>query len=171
MTEMDARPFFQNLTVLAEVFDAKFSEAKQMLYFEALSDLPLEAVLKAMKDAAQTCRFMPRPVEIRDRAVGSAEDAAEKAWALLHREVRRVGSHTTPNLPSDVAEAMRMVWGTWVNLCETLPNDGPELLGWVKRFKSVYVMTQSEERRANQITEGTKNYLRGGLKARLLEKP
>ena len=138
MTETDARAFLQNLTVLAEVFDAKFSEAKQMLYFEALRDIPLDRVLAALSHAAKTCRFMPRPVELRDLAVGSSDDHAEVAWSKLLGEVRRVGAYGTPKLPDECSDVMVRLWGTWGHLCQTLPSEGPELLGWAKRFKSLY---------------------------------
>jgi hypothetical protein len=46
-----------------------------------------------------------------------------------------------------VLRAVKDTWGSWQRLCETLPGEGPELVGWVKQFKAAY---QSVDRRVNQ---------------------
>ena len=60
--------FAVRLASLAEVYGANLTPALLTEYFAALSDLPLEAVIIGMGNAAKTCRFFPRPVEIRELA-------------------------------------------------------------------------------------------------------
>lgn len=141
MTPQDAPKFIAQLTAMAEVYDAKCSDAKQTIYFEALSDIDLPGVLQAMAQAVRTCRFMPRPSELRDLALGSQQEAAGAAWSDLLGEIRRVGYCGTPNLPTAVLEAVGAIWGSWARLCETLPAPGPELMGWEKRFEQTYAVT------------------------------
>lgn len=103
-----------------------------------LNDLDIEDVERGARFALKTCKFFPRPAELRELAVGSPDDAAETAWLEILSEVRRIGSYGVPTLEPSAAIAVRAVWGTWSHLCATLPSDGPELLGWVKRFKNSY---------------------------------
>ena len=75
----------------------------------------------------------------------TADGHADHAWAELIREVRRVGYVGTPAFTDErTMRAIRETWGSWRRLCETLPGEGPELIGWIKQFKAAF---QSLERR------------------------
>lgn len=138
MTKDDLPGLARILAVLGETFNETVSDIRTEGYLMGLSDLQIEQVERGARQALKTSKFFPRPAELRELAVGSADDAAEMAWLELLHEVRRVGSYGVPRLEASVAIAMRAVWGTWEHLCATLPNDGPEMLGWTKRFKSAY---------------------------------
>jgi hypothetical protein len=79
------------------------------LYVEALSDLPPDLLIKAMKRAVMTLKFFPRPVEIRDqvsaelserrRMRSRAELIATKARREAAMKARRAPPAAAP-LPS-----------------------------------------------------------------------
>lgn len=141
MTKADAPKFAECLAVLSETFNEPVSELRAEAYFSALEDLPIEAVVEAVKQAIRSLKFFPRPVELREYVQGSLDDQSIAAWSEVLSEVRRVGYCGQPMLQDPTAEAVRLVWGSWRQLCETLPNDGPERLGWMKQFRSAYVGT------------------------------
>lgn len=138
MTPDDRPRLARILAVLGETFNEPVSDLRAEGYLMGLNDLTIGQVEQGARRALKTSRFFPRPAELRELAVGSADDSAELAWLELLAEVRRVGSYGVPTLSPTVGSAMRAVWGTWAQLCATLPGDGVELLGWAKRFKAAY---------------------------------
>jgi len=137
VTDHDLAPFIARLVALSELFDARMGEAKQELYFEALADLPLEEVVRALNLAARTCTFMPRPAELR-RLVKGGEDATELAWLEYKRVARAVGGYASPTFADGaLAHAIVAVFGSWELACWT--DLSPEM--WSskrKEFERVY---------------------------------
>jgi len=118
MTRNDFATFSARLVVLAELFDAKFSEGKILLYFEALSDLPLERVIQALDEAARRCSFMPKPADLRTMAIGDDEQTIELAWMMLRRAMRAVGSYSSLVVSDPVlAEVITAMFGSWPAAC------------------------------------------------------
>lgn len=117
MTPQDAPLFIERLTAVAEVFDAKCSEAKITLYFEALKDLDVFSVLEALDAAITTCKFFPKPVEIRELAIGTVEDLAESAWVEVKDEMRRLGAYGSPVFEAAAAFAVTDTFGSWPAAC------------------------------------------------------
>lgn len=121
----DSDDFIRRLVALGELFDAQLSTAKQVLYFEALRDLPLARVTHAITVAARTCKFFPRPAELRDLADGSAEERSALAWSAVMREIRRVGWIGTPRFDDPaILPTIERIYGSWRTLCEELPAAG-----------------------------------------------
>lgn len=145
---MTPEQFAQAMLVLGETFNEPVSDVRIEAYADALGDLEPGLVLAAMKSCIRESTFFPRPVEIRQRVLGTTEDRIELAWGKLCTAVARVGYTGKPDLDDETFSAIRAVWGTWVKLCETLPNDGPELLGWRKAFAAAY---GAQERRNEQL--------------------
>lgn len=139
--------FATALGVLGDVFNEPVTDIRTEAYFAALEDLDGEAVLKAMHDCTRESKFFPRPAEIRERVKGKSEDRAELAWGALLKEIRRVGYMGWPTLPEPTMDAIKAVWGNWRHLCETLPGEGPELLGWRKAFVAAYGAEERESER------------------------
>ena len=101
-------------------------------------------VTAAVRLAMRTCRFFPKPVELRELMTGRADERADLAWGELLREVRRVGYLGTPMFTdASMLPTIHTVFGGWRHLCETLPAGGPELVGWIKQFKSAYGTVRS----------------------------
>jgi len=142
MTPADRVAFGRAFYALSEAFSEPVSDLKTEAYFDALSDLAVETVLDAMRAAVRECRFFPRPVELRERITGNAQDRAELAWTGVLTLIRRVGWCGNPEgqWPDEAARRAALdLFGGWVQLCENLPGAGPELLGWAKRFTASYV--------------------------------
>lgn len=118
MTNKDSEEFFRRLELLRELFDAKFSEAKALLYFEALKDLPFDAVLHGLNQAAKSCTFMPRPAEIRTLAVGDSEDRIEAAWMAFRQAMKRAGSYASLSIAdAALGETIIAMFGSWPAAC------------------------------------------------------
>jgi hypothetical protein len=139
MTNCDRVDFARILYAMAETFNEPVSELRAEAYFDALEDLPLVTVRAACRVAIRTQTFFPRPAELREAALGSIEDEAERAWCAVVREVGRVGYMGTPTWTDEAARRAAIeLFGGWRRLCERLPGEGPEFLGWAKQFKAIY---------------------------------
>ena len=154
MTAEDRPAFAEAMHALGETFNEPVSDIRAEAYFDALSDYSLAEVNTAVRVALRRCKFFPRPAELRELLDGNAEDNAEVAWGAVLREIRRVGYMGIPNLDPRVLRAVNEMWGGWRRLCETLPGEGPELIGWAKQFKSAYQATERVET-TKRLTEET----------------
>jgi hypothetical protein len=68
MTAADRPAFAQLLALLGETFREPISEARVAGYWLACEDVPLPALQAAVREALRTCKFFPRPAELRERA-------------------------------------------------------------------------------------------------------
>ena len=162
MTTEDRPKFAEAMHALGETFNEPVSQIRAEAYFDALSDLTLAQVNAAVRAALRSCRFFPKPVELRELIAGTPDANADAAWGELRREIGRVGYLGVPKFTDErTALTVREVWGSWARLCETLPSEGPELVGWMKQFKGAW---QSQDRRdvSKRLTTGT---LDPGVKA------
>lgn len=134
----DSREFGQRLMALAEVFEKKLTTPQTALYFEALRDLPIDAVVLALNTAARACKFFPRPVELREFAVGDSEDAAESAWLGFRAALTRIGYMGSVSVrDAALAETITAMFGTWTAACAA--DYSPEM--WAakrKEFGRIY---------------------------------
>ncbi len=93
--------------------------------------------------ALKTSKFCPRPAELRELVQGSASEQAETAWNELLREIRATGYTGRPTLPEATREVIAEMCGDWIGCCMSIGMaEGPELLGWAKRFKNNYASSQ-----------------------------
>jgi hypothetical protein len=139
MTAQDRGGFAELMTGLGETYGEPVSDARMEIYFRALSDLALDAVRAAANVHVRANKFFPRPAELREAVTGSLDDAAELAWMGLLREIRRIGYLGSPTFADEAQrKAALELFGGWSRLCERLPGEGPELLGWAKQFKAIY---------------------------------
>lgn len=99
METVDRAEFARAFAILADTFDAQVSSVRIGAYFDALSDLPLEAVLRAMRDATSSLRFFPKPVELRELAGYGAPDAGVVEAALLEHLRSLGGDRRMPDDP------------------------------------------------------------------------
>jgi hypothetical protein len=109
------------------------------LYFAVCEDLPIEAIeAGAIAWLRRPTAFFPSAGEFRAVCMGRTNNQAQVEWMAVLKEVRRVGYMGTPKLDAAARETIDGLWGTWSHLCRTLPGEGPELIGWGKRFESSY---------------------------------
>lgn len=170
MTAQDRPRLARVLAVLGETFREPVGELRAEGYYEGLKDLDIEAIEGAAQASLRLSKFFPRPAELRELALGKTEERAELAWVGLLEEVRRCGYLGAPKLPEATLEAVRGLWGGWRRLCETLPGEGPELLGWAKRFGSAYVAAQHQLERPELIGRTEATALLSGITAQLAGK-
>ncbi len=144
MTPQDAPEFLSRLTALAELFKEDLSVAAQTLYFDALSDADIVQVIDALNSAVKTCKFFPRPVELRDHIFGAVEEHAEEAWLEYKSEARRLGGYRTAEFHAVTADTIiAVLWASkrkeWERTFRSIANrtrlDAPtkRLLGFVER--------------------------------------
>ena len=60
----------------------------------------------------------------------------------------RAPGRSAAGLDPRTLRAVNELWGGWRRLCETLPAEGPELVGWIKQFKATY---QGVERASERL--------------------
>lgn len=162
MTSNDHREFVQHLTALAELFDAKVSAARMALYFETLREFPLREVIRALNHAAKTCKFFPRPAELREFLVGDSEDAVEAAWMAFRSAMSRLG-YMSSVLVQDAAlgEAITAVFGGWDAACGA--DLSPEM--WASRrkeFGRVYRVMRQRRVSGTRYLPGAAERMNGG---------
>lgn len=155
MNISDNGEFARRLTALGEVFDVKLSPARQALYFEALRDLPFAAVAGAMNQAVKGCKFFPRPVELREFAVGDSEDATEQAWLAFKSAVGRIGYMSSVAIhDAALAETITAMFGTWSAACAS--DFSPEM--WSskrKEFGRIYRVMRGRRLEGGRYLLGT----------------
>lgn len=117
MTETDRAAILQDLTILAELFKCPLSAAVQQLYLHALDVFPVADVRTAIATAAQTCKFFPKPVELREMICGSVDDEIEDAWQEYKRLARVEGGYASPEMDSVLADALVTTFGSWERAC------------------------------------------------------
>lgn len=151
MTAADRPRFADAMHALGLAFQSEVPDVKAAVYFEALSEFDLDRVLAALRQSVKTCEFFPKVVEIIRLIEGTDVDA----WETLVAEIRRVGYLGTPQLDNVTLQTVRSLAGSWRALCERLPADGPEHLGWRKRFAEAYALHAGRERdRQHMLAQG-----------------
>jgi hypothetical protein len=121
---------------LAETFGAKLTEATLAGYTIGLDGLSDAQISKGVTLALQTCKFMPRPSELRALAgEPTGHDQAETAWASVLRATRH-GSYRAINFEDGLINATVRQMGGWPAL---LARSGEEFDKWAKaEFCRVY---------------------------------
>lgn len=118
MDAAQSAEFTRRLVGLAEVFDVKLSAQRVALYFEALRDLELADVVRALNQAVKVSRFFPKPAEVRSLAVGDTEDRVERAWMAFKSAMRIAGSYASLEIHDPaLAESIISLFGSWPQAC------------------------------------------------------
>lgn len=156
MTDADRPSFAELMLGIGEAYGEPVSDARLEIYFAALADLPLAEIRDAANVHVRAEKFFPRVSELREAVGGSVQERADLAWVELLRQVRRVGYMGTPTWTDPaLARAAMELYGGWRALCESLPGDGPELLGAAKLFKATYAAyARREGRQATALPPG-----------------
>ena len=136
--ETDFEEFKTDLLTTAELFGETLSAPRILAYFEALADLPLDAVSAGLRLARRSLRFFPKPAEIRDLVLGSVEDRAREAWRRVLAALEHVGTYESVDFGDPVTHAAIEAMGGWHQAWAWERADGPELLGFERDFVSLY---------------------------------
>ncbi len=145
MTTDELPAFTSRILAVAELYNEKLSEAKILLYFDALLDLPLETVFRGFKEAVQQSDWFPRPARVREIVLGTRTDKAEAAWIAWKEAARRHGSYTSLIIEDPaLAETIIAVFTSWPAACALELSD--EM--WSskrKEFERVYRIMERRE--------------------------
>jgi hypothetical protein len=143
MTAGDAPRFTAGLMALAELCETPMPETKLALYFKALADLSIEQVEAAVEILARTsCHYgMPKPVHIREAALGSPQDVAVLAWERVLTALRHHGGYVSVDFQDPIIHRVVEDLGGWVKLCD-LPSDPKEQAYRMQDFMKLYRVYQ-----------------------------
>ncbi len=97
-TETEKDQFFKALSLLAETMGEPLSPVRLAGYCAALEDAPFEAVTLGLGEAMKTCRFFPKPVEIRELGLES------RGW---RRHLDALADAYRPQLPAPLPDEVR----------------------------------------------------------------
>lgn len=111
------------LTVLAQLFacypNTEVGRETTAMYVRLLQDIPPDELQTVVDQAVATCRFLPTIAELRDMR-HSLQNANRltwaEAWDSVQREIRRVGSYSTPRFDDELTERTVKAMG-WKSLC------------------------------------------------------
>lgn len=135
----DVDAFVTELGKTAELLGEAVSEARTLLYFEALSDLPLEAVFAGLVAARRTRTFFPKPAEVREAILGAPDDRAAQAWLRLLTAVETIGTGESVDFADPALHAAIEAMGGWRELW-SLARLGPKELSFQRRdFTQLYL--------------------------------
>lgn len=106
---------------LAETFDRRPTDAMLTGYQLGLTDVPVDAIEAATAKAMKTCKFMPKPVELREPAGEAApEQRAVLAWQVV-ADNAWLGPYKHIDFDDPLINATIRSMGGWVSLLDRPP--------------------------------------------------
>lgn len=133
MTNADKEQFSNVIGALAVTFGKEASTALMLGYWMGLKDLDVVQIEAAAEKAIQACRFMPKPVELRELATGtSPESRAVLAWNALNDAVS-IGSYKSVDFDDPLINAVVRTNGGWPAILDKSPDE------WDKWFRQSFI--------------------------------
>lgn len=121
--------------MLAETLGAELSIGKIQFYFELLTDLEMSDLKKALNLIANTGKFFPKPVEIREVIQGKPEDKAVVAVEKIQGALRGVGGYQSVIFDDPIIHVVIQNYGGWAKLSDITSEEWK----WVKKdFEKAY---------------------------------
>lgn len=115
MTQDDYPAFLCAAEALAKILPGEnkpSTGAAWLLYFGALTDHPIEAVLEAMRLASGRLRWFPVPADLLELIAGSDDDRGALAWARIYAH-RGWGRYRAISFGDPVIHAAVVAIGGW----------------------------------------------------------
>lgn len=113
----------QTLTILEQLFacypNTEVGKQTTAMYVRLLSDIPPDELQTVVDQAVATCRFLPTIAELRDMRHNLANMGRltwADAWDNVQREIRRIGSYSTPHFDDELTARCVHAMG-WKALC------------------------------------------------------
>lgn len=121
------------LRQLADMFGYKLTKDRIRWFDVALGDLPVENVMVALNRAALTCKFFPKPAELRELAGAvtgqlSLDEFATLAWNTVAKAISSVGYDRSVSFQDLVINATIRQLGGWNKIVNTPATE----LKWLK---------------------------------------
>lgn len=122
MKDEDLKRFSMELITIADAFyDKKLAPEAVMIYFEALREYEIEAVIAALREHVKTpnrCNFYPKPGAIEELIVGTKATASMRAWTKVERAIRAHGAYRSVVFDDPLIHVVLDEMGGWIRLCE-----------------------------------------------------
>jgi hypothetical protein len=112
------KEFSTVMFAMCATFGVETTEAMLEGWYMAVKDLYLSDFQRAVSEAMKTCRFMPKPVDVR-RLSGEApvEDRAVVAWRAVMDAARRHGQYESVRFDDPIIHAAVRNIGGWERVC------------------------------------------------------
>ena len=118
MEQANRTAFDEILTGLAAVYDKPLTDPLINAYWRALDDLSIEELAQAADRAIRSCRFFPKPAELRELIQGTPDDQAQNAWLRFWRAAERIGAYASVKFEdTGLCEAILRTFGSWPEAC------------------------------------------------------
>lgn len=127
MRKEDNEKFKELIAVIATTYDEKMPPAVSKVWAKLFKDYSIEQFEKAVYDhlsCPDAGMFPPKPANLIKLMQGSSKEKemitqgkAEMAWAIVYKEIGRIGSYGTLELEDKVALATVQSIGGWKSLC------------------------------------------------------
>lgn len=137
---MHDQPLDKLISDLADLFGVTLTPQQFAWYELALQDLPHQRVVQAMQHAMLSCKFFPKPAELRELAGVneklSSSEQAEIAWKAVLSAIRQVGEYDSVDFSDRVINATIRDLGGWIKVAGIESKD----LHWLEqRFCRAYL--------------------------------
>lgn len=163
MNECHKPEFSIAISAMLETFGTQATKPILLGYWLGLNDLTLEQLQFGVAQAIRSCKFIPKPVEIRELAIGSidTESLALSAWGEALKAVS-LGPYRHVNFEDKTINAVVRSMGGWPNFVDRFRDTESEKwtrIEFVKGYKAYASRPVSEEATAalpglNQFEHG-----------------
>lgn len=128
------------IVILAEAFGLPIGQPRLKIYIEALSDLPIDAIKKAVWHIIKTRPFagnLPTIAEIREAAEQKIplDTQAAVAWEKFKYAMAHHCPYDSVSFDDPIITRIIMVWGDWPSMGEW-PSDKSQW--WRREFMALY---------------------------------
>lgn len=133
MTQKDWKNFTELISRVYRLYQRPPLEVEDMrLFFDALADLPFDAVAEGVKRHMMACtgesgRFAPKPADIRLALFGTPEQAACSAWPKVQKAIKKLRSDSSVRFDDPAYHYAIEACGGWTQLCRMTPEDSEPL--------------------------------------------
>ncbi len=127
------------IEAVATTFGKQIDKAMLLGYWMGLNDLSEEQLERACMRAIRTCKFMPKPAELRE--LTGALSASAQAVLAFHDVEKALGScgyYRSPNFEDKVINATIRNLGGWMRICDLSPEEFDK---WFRKdFERIYAI-------------------------------
>jgi hypothetical protein len=114
---------------LSEIFGKEISDNVCELYFRALADLSIEQVEHAVNVTAATCKFFPKPAELREIIEGKPDDQSVIAWEVVLDAYKKANYYRSILFEDGaIGSAINAVFGGWPQCSDSLAHLSDEMV-------------------------------------------
>ena len=168
MTPDESAQFIGRLTMLAELLGEPMTPTRLAGYVGTCDDLDISDLVDALNDCARTCKYFPRPVEIRDRVAevqhirARLEMDQERAERLARQELetpappRELPAHyvepeMTPEERAAQSERIATLWAgfreKWLEVAgrKAMPIEPPQTLTQIQAWRRARIAGRPAE--------------------------